>query len=108
MDILQKNGSKRPFLPEIDAQTFWYTLYGVPTACCVSYQIPKTQQGNLLVSILLSQMTVSEIYFSQITDSKILLGQMIVSKILLGQIIVSKILLGKMKSTKKLLGQRKV
>jgi len=48
MDILQKNGSKRPFLPEIDAQTFWYTLYRVTTACCVSWQIPKTQQGNLL------------------------------------------------------------
>ena len=44
----KKNGSKRPFLPEIDAQTFWYTLYRVPTACCVSWQIPKTQQGNHL------------------------------------------------------------
>ena len=52
MDILQKNGSKRPFLPEIDAQTFWYTLYRVTTACCVSWQIPKTQQGNLLPPLI--------------------------------------------------------
>ena len=37
----KENGSKRSFLPEIEVQTFWYTLYAVTTACCVPWQIPK-------------------------------------------------------------------
>ena len=37
----KKNGSKRSFLPEIEVQTFWYTLYAVTTACCVPWQIPR-------------------------------------------------------------------
>ena len=36
MDIRQKeNGSKRSFLPEIGAQTFYTPLFAVTTACCV-------------------------------------------------------------------------
>ena len=31
----KKNGSKSSFLSEIVAQTFWYALYAVTTACCV-------------------------------------------------------------------------
>ena len=50
MDIVLKIALKRSLLPEIGAQTFCYTLYGVTTTCCVSYQIRKgTQQGYLLV-----------------------------------------------------------
>ena len=37
----KKNGSKSSFLPEIEVQTFWYTLYAVTTACCVPLQIPR-------------------------------------------------------------------
>ena len=37
----KENGPKRSFLPEIEVQTFWYTLYAVTTACCVPWQIPK-------------------------------------------------------------------
>ena len=44
----KENGSKRSFLPEIEVQTFWYTLYAVTTACCVPKKYERTQQGNLL------------------------------------------------------------
>ena len=42
----KKNGSKSSFLSEIGAQTFWYALYGVTTACCVPWQIWKNTAGK--------------------------------------------------------------
>ena len=42
----KENGSKRSFLPEIEVQTFWYTLYAVTTACCVPWQIWKNTAGK--------------------------------------------------------------
>ena len=42
----KKNGQKRSFLREIRAQTFYYPIYGVTTACCVPWQSWKNTAGR--------------------------------------------------------------
>ena len=51
MDILQKNGPKRPFLPEIGGQTFFTPIIAAPIACCALFhdKAKRTQQSNLLI-----------------------------------------------------------
>ena len=42
----KKIGQKRSFLREIRAQTFYYPIYGVTTACCVPWQSLKNTAGR--------------------------------------------------------------
>ena len=67
----KENGSKRSFLPEIEVQTFWYTLYAVTTACCVPWQIPKEIWKNTRVRIFppSGNLSIVEWYISQYTPS---------------------------------------
>ena len=46
IDTLQKNGPKLSFLRARGAQTFYYPIYGVTTACCVPWQSWKNTAGK--------------------------------------------------------------
>ena len=69
----KENGPKRSFLPEIEVQTFWYTLYAVTTACCVPWQIPKEIWKNTAGKSARSTRALASIFISFLIESQLCL-----------------------------------